>query len=321
MNKLPIICVIGPTGVGKSELALDIARRFQGEVVSADSMQIYLGMDIGTAKLSLAEMQGIRHHLIDIVSPTEPFTVASWKTAAEAVIDQMHHRGSLPVVCGGTGLYVRAISDDLDFPAQRDTSAIRAKWYAYAEQAGAEALYRHLQGVDAARAAQLHPNDVKRVVRALEVAETEPSPMSQGYDWSPKEGRYRTLLIGLTMNRQDLYDRVNCRVEKMWARGLREEVERLLAQGLTIENTAMQAIGYKEVVAMLLQGQSEETTIAAIQRNTRRYVKRQWSWFRRDPRVHWFERQTTGEFVAGEQVRLWRMIENFLEGKIEPCPE
>lgn len=321
MKKRPLICVVGPTAVGKSEVALEVARRYNGEVLSADSMQIYRGMDIGTAKLSNAAMQGIPHHLIDIVDPKDAFTVASWQSAAQMAIDAIHERGHLPVVCGGTGLYVRSITDDLNFPTQQDTSAIREKWYRFAEREGSQALYEHLQRLDAPRAAQLHPNDVKRVIRAIEISETEPSSMSENYDWTPKEGRFRTCLIGLTMDRAALYQRVNERVERMWALGLRAEVERLIAIGLTLDDTAMQAIGYKEVVSMLRDNQPEDATIALIQRNTRRYAKRQLSWFRRDPRIHWLERNEEGEFSTGEEGRLWRMIENFLEGKNEPSPE
>ncbi|EPZ53051.1 tRNA (adenosine(37)-N6)-dimethylallyltransferase MiaA [Alicyclobacillus acidoterrestris] len=315
MTKQSVICVVGPTAVGKSDVAVDIALRYGGEVISADSMQVYRGMDIGTAKLSRAEQRGVPHHLLDVVDPTESYTVAAWKRAADEVIEALCNRGKLPVVCGGTGLYIRAITDDLTFAEKPETSEVRQRWQNYVEQHGVEALHRALREVDEASANRLHPNDVKRVIRALEVAETSGRPLSQGYDFTEKSGRYNVLLIGLWMERQALYERVELRIDKMIEAGLEDEVKRLLQAGATAEDTSLQAIGYKEFVQYFRGECSLEETIAAIKQNTRRFVKRQLSWFRRDARIQWFERTVDGQFAAGEAARMWRTIHDFVEGK------
>lgn len=320
-TKQPLICVVGPTGVGKSEMAKQIAKRVDGEVISADSMQIYQGMDIGTAKLRVEEMEGVMHHLLDVANPLEPFTVAMWKKMADAVIDELHKQGKIPIACGGTGLYIRALTDDLDFTMKPDTTELRRHYEAYAAEHGNDALYRLLQTRDAARAEQLHPNDVRRVVRALEVLDTTQATMSQHYDWSYKAGRYAALQIGLRMDRAALYARVNARVERMWAEGLVDEVKRLMEQGVTPLHTSLQAIGYKEVVAMIAGEVSEVEAMELVKRNTRRYVKRQMSWFLRDPRIHWFELDNSGRMINGEWERLWLLTENFVEGKTRIRPE
>ncbi|WAH35322.1 tRNA (adenosine(37)-N6)-dimethylallyltransferase MiaA [Alicyclobacillus dauci] len=315
MTKQRVLCVVGPTAVGKSDLAVDICLKYHGEVISADSMQIYRGMDIGTAKLTTAEQRGITHHLLDIVDPTSSYTVATWKDEADKTIKSLGKRHLLPVVCGGTGLYIRAITDDLQFPERPDTLQIRARWYTFLETHGPHALHEQLERVDPLSAKRLHENDVKRVIRALEVAETADKPLSEGYDWSPKTGRYDVLLIGLFMEREALYERVNRRVDRMVDLGLFAEVRKLLEAGVTPEHTALQAIGYKEVVQCLQGECSAEEAIESIKRNTRRFVKRQLSWFRRDPRIEWFERNVDGTFPPGEEDRLWRMIADYLEGK------
>ncbi|SDW32695.1 tRNA dimethylallyltransferase [Alicyclobacillus hesperidum] len=320
MKRISIVCIVGPTAIGKSDLAVAVAKRYGGEVVSADSMQVYRGMDIGTAKLTKAEMEDVVHHLIDIVDPADKYTVARWKHAADEVILDVAGRGHLPVVCGGTGLYIRALTDDLDFVDAPETDEIRAHWQQYLAEHGPRALYEVLQQRDPARAEQLHPNDVKRVIRALEVADAAGAPMSANYDWSVRGGRYRTLLIGLTMERDALYRRVDQRVLHMWQAGLPNEVRRLLASGLSPSATSLQAIGYKEVVAMLAGEVGELETIATIQRNTRRFVKRQLSWFRRDPRVVWFEKTESGDFASGEETRLWSTIDDFLKENSQSPP-
>lgn len=321
MNDKRVICVLGPTAVGKSDVAVDICLRYGGQVISADSMQIYRGMDVGTAKLNAQEQRGIQHHLLDMVDPATKFTVAQWQKAADEVIERLHSQHVLPVVCGGTGLYIRSITDDLDFSTQPDTAAVREKWLDFAEKHGREALHRALELRDVDSANRLHPNDVKRVVRALEIAETSGKMMSTNYDWTPKSGRYQVLLIGLWMEREALYKRVDKRVDMMVEAGLFDEVRALRDQGITSAHTALQAIGYKEIDAYFDGACTAQAAIEAIKRNTRRFVKRQLSWFRRDPRVQWFERTDDGDFAAGENTRLWRIIEEFLEGKCEGTRE
>ncbi|GMA55525.1 hypothetical protein GCM10025858_00280 [Alicyclobacillus sacchari] len=221
MKSISIVCIVGPTAIGKSELAVVVAKRYGGEVVSADSMQVYRGMDIGTAKLTKEEMEGVEHHLIDVVDPADTYTAARWKHAADAVIVDIAGRGHLPVVCGGTGLYIRALTDDLDFIKAPETAESRTHWQRYLAEHGAFALYEALRERDPERAQQLHPNDVKRVIRALEVADAAAAPMSARYDWSVRSGRYHTLIIGLTMEREALYRRVDQRVLQMWKAAFR----------------------------------------------------------------------------------------------------
>ncbi|WP_206830716.1 tRNA (adenosine(37)-N6)-dimethylallyltransferase MiaA [Alicyclobacillus fructus] len=313
IEKQPMICVVGPTGVGKSELSVEIALKYGGEVVSADSMQIYRGMDIGTAKLRPEEMCGVPHHLLDIADPSEKFTVAEWKRQADRVIDDILARGRLPVVCGGTGLYVRALLDDLDFSQTPEDAELRAALDRRANEEGLQRLYEELCARDPERAKMIHPHDRKRIVRALEVALLRGRGMSADYDWTPRQGRYEALVLGITMPREALYKRIDARVETMWRRGLADEVRRLLQAGVPVEGTAMQAIGYKEVVAYLNGSVSEEEAIRIIQQSTRRFAKRQWSWFRHDPRVRWFAKGEDGQFPKDEIARLWASIDHFLQ--------
>ncbi|MCL6453400.1 MAG: tRNA (adenosine(37)-N6)-dimethylallyltransferase MiaA [Alicyclobacillus sp.] len=283
----PVLCIVGPTATGKSALAVRVAKAVGGEVLSADSMQVYRGMDIGTAKLTAEEMQGVPHHLMDLVDPKEPFTVADWTRAADEVIARLHALGRLPVVVGGTGLYIRAIVEDLDFAEQPGSAAARAHWQRFLEEYGTAALHAALRARDPVRASRLHPNDVRRVIRALEVFETGRRRMASTYDWTIRGGRYDTVQFGLTLDRDLLYKRIDDRVRCMVQRGLYEEVRRLAAEGCDEHMTSMQAIGYKE----MLQAVRGEITVAAaaeeIARATRRFAKRQLSWFRRDPRVRW----------------------------------
>ncbi|MCL6637469.1 MAG: tRNA (adenosine(37)-N6)-dimethylallyltransferase MiaA [Alicyclobacillus sp.] len=290
-EKSPVLCIVGPTATGKSELAVLVAREVGGEVISADSMQVYRGMDIGTAKLTPEEMQGVPHHLINVVDPDQPFTVADWKRAAERVVARLHAAGVLPVVVGGTGLYIKALVDDLDFGGATGSPGIREKWRRFYQDHGAEALFLQLRRLDPGSAARLHPHDVKRVIRALEVAETGPEPLSAGYDWHPRNGRYQVLQWALDVPRPRLYARVNARVDQMMAAGLYNEVAGLLAKGYGRHLPAMQAIGYKELAACLAGEITLSAAVEQIKRATRRFVKRQLSWFRRDPRVIWLPRE------------------------------
>lgn len=284
----PILCVVGPTATGKSDLAVRLAEALATEVISADSMQVYRGMDIGTAKVTPAEMCGVPHHLLNVVNPDEPFTAADWAARARALIDGMHARAKIPIVVGGTGLYIKALTEDLDFAEQPASHALRAQWQTYLDTYGPVALHQALADRDPASAARLHPNDVRRVTRALEVCETGVAAMSEGYNWSFRGGRYQTLQIGLYVPRDVLYRRVDERVRRMVEQGLAAEVEGLLRRGYDAGLTAMQAIGYKEMAKAVAGTISDEQAIALIQQATRRFVKRQLSWFMRDPRVQWF---------------------------------
>lgn len=283
----PVLCLVGPTATGKSDLGKEIAQLVGGEVLSADSMQVYKGMNIGTAKLTPAEMEGVPHHLINLVEPDVRFTVADWTRAADRVIADIHHAGRLPIVVGGTGLYIRSIVEDLDFAEQPGTAVVRAKWQAFMEAQGVNRLHDELRRRDAVQANRLHPNDVRRVIRALEVFELGQRTMSEQYDWRVKGGRYETVQFGLTMERPALYEQIDRRVVRMMAAGLYDEVAQLLGCGYDERFTSMQAIGYKEMLRAVRGEISANEATMEIARATRRFAKRQLSWFRRDPRVQW----------------------------------
>lgn len=284
-----VLFIVGPTATGKSELAIEVAQRVGGEIISADSMQIYRGMDIGTAKVPVNERRGIPHHLIDIVDPDEPFTVADYQRLAMEMIEDIVRRGRRPIVTGGTGLYVKSLTDGLDFTPAGEDPDYRRELHALAEREGPGVLHRRLEEVDPVTARRLHPHDVRRVIRALEVYRLTGRPMSE------VAGRRSVPIVpfmfGLTMDRQALYERINRRVLRMIEAGWVEEVRRLLDRGYHRGLQSMQAIGYKEIAAYLAGEITLEEAVAIIQKGTRRYAKRQWSWFRSQPILEWFDVQ------------------------------
>lgn len=287
--KKPLLVIVGPTGVGKTALAVELALRLQGEVVTADSMQVYKGMDIGTAKPSPDEMQGVRHHLIDVVTPDTPFNVAMYRDLAHEVIAQIHSRGNLPIVSGGTGLYVRAILDEFLFPDQGANTAVRERLARTAEEKGREYLHNKLAEIDPDTAARLHPNDVRRVIRALEVFETTGRTMSEQIaEAQAAEPRYRDIRIGLTRPREELYRRIDQRVDEQLKQGLIDEVRQLRAS-YDLEKTALQALGYKEIITYLDGEATLEEAVLRLKQQTRHYAKRQYTWFKRDPSIRWFD--------------------------------
>lgn len=293
-DKLPVLCIVGPTATGKSDLGVFIAKEVGGEILSADSMQVYRKMDIGTAKLSTEEMNCVPHHLIDLVNPDDPFTVADWVRAADGIIASLHRKGVLPIVVGGTGLYTRAITHNLDFAEKPGAAELRDKWRMFLEKNGPMALHDELMKQDEVTARRLHPHDTRRVTRALEVIELNNRPLSQTYDWARNNSRYHTIEFGLTMSRAVLYDRVNRRVDLMMDKGLDLEVEGLLSLGYGRDLTSMQAIGYKELVAFLFGESTRSEAVLQIKQNTRRFVKRQLSWFRRNENIQWLEKDDDG---------------------------
>ncbi|MGP3910360.1 tRNA (adenosine(37)-N6)-dimethylallyltransferase MiaA [Nonomuraea sp. NBC_00507] len=279
MRQQPVIAVVGPTAAGKSDLAVEIALRLGGQCVNADSMQLYRGMDIGTAKLSPAEMRGVPHHLLDIWDVTVTASVAEYQRLARKVIDAVE----VPVLVGGSGLYVRAALDDLEFPGTDPD--IRARLEAELAERGPAPLYERLRERDPAAAAAILPSNGRRIVRALEVIEHSGRPFSAtmpSYD-----AVYPSVQIGLDVPRPELDERIALRVERMWQAGLVEEVRTLLGQGLAEGRTASRALGYAQVIRFLEGEWSEEQAIAETIRATRRFARRQESWFRRDPRVCW----------------------------------
>lgn len=286
---IPLVVIVGPTAAGKTEVAIEMAKILHGEVISADSMQVYRGMDIGTAKPTLAEMQGIPHHLIDVVDPDEEYSVAMFQRDAEQLIEDITARGNLPFLVGGTGLYVRAVIDHYDFtPAARDEK-LRKQLMEEAARLGPMAMHQRLAAVDPVTAARLHPNDTRRVIRALEVYHlTGKSINEYQYNDQISQPKYRLFMFGLTMDRQLLYRRIEQRVDLMLAQGLVQEVRQLL-QKYSKLGTALQGLGYKEIIAYLNGECTLDEAVEILKRNTRRFAKRQLTWFRADKRIEWIE--------------------------------
>lgn len=275
MKKTPVIVLVGPTAVGKTKTGIELAKVFNGEIVSGDSVQVYKGMDIGSAKVTVEEAEGIPHHLIDICDPDEAMSVAKFQTLARAAIDDIYARGKLPIVVGGTGLYIRAILYNYEFAERPVDHVLRETLEKEAEMNGPEVLHARLQSLDPRRAESIHPNNVRRVIRALEVALQGDA---QAMDSLPSE-HYAYQLFVLHADRDVLYERINRRVDLMIETGLVEEVKRLLASGYR-DTQAMRAIGYKEVVPYLDGVITHDQMTDTLKQNTRKFAKRQLTWFR-----------------------------------------
>lgn len=314
MKKRPVIAVVGPTASGKTALAVDIALRYNGEVVSADSMQIYKGMDIATAKPMQDEMMGIRHHLIDFVDPSEKYCVARYVQDARAAIDDIHKRGKLPVICGGTGLYIDSLLGNIQFEDEPDNSAVREELQLRMETEGAEVLLSELKDVDPVLAEQLHPNNKGRIIRALEVYKlTGETATERRLRSRTKPCMYDCFYIAIAFPDRDfLYDRINRRVDIMLTEGLEEEARNFFSLHT---DTAAQAIGYKELKGWFDGEISREEAIENLKRETRRYAKRQITWFRRNDAIHYINRCPT-DTAADISNAAFEMIDNsnFLKG-------
>ncbi len=300
----PVVAVVGPTATGKTSLAVELARRLGGEVVNADSMQLYRGMDIGTAKPDAAERGGVPHHLLDLWHVREPASVAGYQQRARAEIDRLRAAGVVPLLVGGSGLYVRAVLDELDFPGT--DAVVRARLEAELEESGAAALHARLAAVDPAAAAAVLPGNGRRIVRALEVVEITGSPFRA--TMPEPVPHYPAVVLGLDRDPAELDERIALRVDRMWDRGLVAEVEALAADGLRDGPTASRALGYAQVLAQLdgtlTPDQARERTVVT----TRRFVRRQRSWFRRDAATTWFDAarpdlaDAVGALVAGRTI-------------------
>jgi tRNA dimethylallyltransferase len=301
-----VVAVVGPTAAGKSDLGVALARRLGGEVVNADSMQLYRGMDIGTAKLTPAERQGVPHHLLDVWDVTVTASVAEYQRMARAEIDRLLAAGRTPVLVGGSGLYVRAALDRLEFPGTDPD--VRARLEAELARAGSGALHARLAEADPAAAAAILPSNGRRVVRALEVVEITGRPFTAHLP-GPAEERaaYRAVQIGLTVDRAELDERIATRVDRMWEAGLVDEVRDLERAGLREGRTASRALGYQQVLAALAGECTEEEARAETVRATRRFARRQESWFRRDPRVRWLSGAREGADRLAD--RAWEVLE------------
>ncbi|MFC4404502.1 tRNA (adenosine(37)-N6)-dimethylallyltransferase MiaA [Gracilibacillus xinjiangensis] len=282
-----IIVIVGPTAVGKTALSIEVAKQFNGEVISGDSMQVYRGLDIGTAKVTTEEMQGIRHHLIDILNPGENFSVADFQYRVRECISDIHSRGKHVIIAGGTGLYIQSVLYDYHFSEQARSSAYHQKIEDEIKKDGIQSVYNRLKMVDPDQAAKIHPNNERRLIRALEIYDRTGITMSEQQE-QQNESIYDHYIVGLEMDRTILYNRINQRVDDMLKKGLVNEVQQMVDQGL--ENTqAMRGIGYKEILPYVKEEVPLEQAVELLKRNSRRFAKRQYTWFRNKMNVHWYD--------------------------------
>jgi len=288
-DKPKLLVLLGPTAVGKTKLSIELARALSCEIISGDSMQVYRGMDIGTAKITEEEMGGIPHHLIDVLDPDEPFSVALFQEWCRKLIPEISSRGQLPFIVGGTGLYIESVCYEYQFTEAGADEDFRAQQQSFADAHGAEALHAKLADMDPQSAARLHPNDVRRVIRALEVVHLTGETLSSQLEKQQKQSPYELCLIGLTMDRQMLYNRIERRIDAMLRLGLVEEVQGLLRRGYSREAVSMQGLGYKEIVEHLIDAVPLEVAVEKLKRDTRRFAKRQLSWFRHMKDIAWID--------------------------------
>lgn len=303
-----IIAVAGPTASGKSALALELCKRLDGELISLDSMQIYRGLDIGTAKPTKAEQAEVRHHMIDICEPTENFSAAEFAERAHKVIADVRSRGKRAVLCGGTGLYLDTVLGRLDFGEIESDEKLRGELIAFAEKNGAEALHERLREIDPQAAEKIHPNNVRRVARAIEIYELTGKTKTEHDREAISDSPYESLIIGLDYDdREVLYNRINRRVDAMIEAGLEGEVRSLVSRGLlSAESTSGQAIGYKEMLGYIAGDCSLGDAVEKIKLGTRRYAKRQLTWLRRNPDIKWLYPDKLGDFqsLVGEAEKI-----------------
>ena len=283
---MDVLCIVGPTAVGKTKMSIELAKQLNGEIISGDSMQIYRGMDIGTAKATMDERQGIPHHLIDEKNPDEPYSVAAFQQTVRAKMEEIKSRGKLPIIVGGTGLYIKSVLYDYEFAGESESKEVDEAKYGHLSN---EELHAKLAAVDEAGAKDIHPNNRKRVIRALEIYETSGVKKSEMIEKQEHKMIYDACLIGLTDDRNVLYDRINKRVDVMYETGLVEEVKALFDQGIPAESQSIRAIGYKELYDYFKGLISLEESKELIKRNSRRYAKRQYTWFNNQMDVTWFK--------------------------------
>ncbi len=292
MKKQKLIIISGPTAVGKSELSIRLAKEIGGEIISADSMQVYRNMDIGTAKITKEEMQGVAHHLIDVLDPKEDFHVVKFQELAKNAIEEINNHGKIPIVVGGTGFYIQALLYDIDF-REEDKQSIDMKYQDILEKEGNSALHQRLRDVDPVSADIIHENNSKRVMRALAFFETNGLPISKHNQMEQqKESPYDFSYFVITDEREALYQRINQRVDHMVEAGLVDEVRKLLNNGCKPGSVAMQGIGYKEIISFLQNEYSLDRAIELIKQGSRHYAKRQLTWFRREKFVEWIDRES-----------------------------
>jgi tRNA dimethylallyltransferase len=302
----PLFVLVGPTAVGKTKISIEIAKIINGEIISGDSMQVYKHLNIGTAKIRPEETQGIAHYLIDIKEPTESFSVAEFKKLAEDKIKDIVQKGKFPMLVGGTGLYINSVIYNYNFTTANSTRNIREELKTIVQEQGIDAVIAKLKEVDPISAQKFHPNDHRRIIRALEVYYSTGKPISSYHnnsnDGNCDNSKYKLIIVGLNLNREKLYEKINFRVEQMLKEGWVAEIERLLDTSVPPDAPALQGLGYNQLIKYL-QGQlSYEKAVELIKRDTRRFAKRQLTWFKRDNRIYWIQMDNKNEKEAVEEI-------------------
>lgn len=304
--KKPLIVLTGPTAVGKTRLSISLAKAMGGEIISADSMQVYKYMDIGSAKIKQKEMEGIKHYLVDILEPTQDFNVVLFQKYAKEAVEQIYAKGKIPILVGGTGFYIQSVLYDIDFTENDEDTQLRRELEELAKQKGAQYLHMVLQECDPKSAEMIHANNVKRVIRAIEFYRQTGKPISEHNEQERgKESAYDSHYFVLTDVRDRLYANIDRRVDQMLEEGLVEEVKKLMEMGCKRESTAMQGLGYKEIIAYLLGEITLDEAVYLIKRDTRHFAKRQLTWFRREKDVIWVEKD---QFAYDDEKMLQYMI-------------
>ncbi|MEL7654617.1 MAG: tRNA (adenosine(37)-N6)-dimethylallyltransferase MiaA, partial [Bacillota bacterium] len=287
-TKKTVIFIAGPTAVGKTKYAIEVAKTFDGEIISADSMQIYQYMDIGSAKPTQEELAQAKHYLVDEIDPRVEFSVAEYQVLAKKYIEQVLRKGKTPIVSGGTGLYLNSLIYDMDFSVMPKQASFREELEKEAELYGVEHVHNRLKKLDPAAAERIHPNNLKKVIRAIEVFESTGEGIRQFQESFVSANDYECILIGLSRDREELYRRIDQRVDQLMDAGLVEEIQSLLEKGLSENNISMKGIGYKEIIAYLHGEYDLAEAVRLVKRNTRHYAKRQMTWLKRYPDMIWF---------------------------------
>jgi tRNA dimethylallyltransferase len=311
-KKQPLLVLAGPTAVGKTELSLRLAEELNGAVISADSMQVYRYMDVGSAKIMPEERRGIPHYLIDVLDPEEDFNVFRFQQMAGEAIAEIREKGMLPILTGGTGFYIQAVLKNINFTENEDHQEIRRQMEELAQAQGTEEVYRELQKLDPEAAAEIHPHNVKRVIRAIEYYQMTGKPISaHNREQRERRSAYHSALFVLTDERQRLYENINRRVDHMMENGLVEEVRRLVGRGLTEDNVSMKGIGYRELFPYFRGEISLEQAVEDIKKDTRHFAKRQITWFKREEDAIWVNKRDFGydeEKILAYLLKTWREL-------------
>lgn len=313
-TKKPLIILTGPTAVGKTKLSIELAKAVNGQMISADSMQVYRHMDIGTAKIRPEEMQDIPHYLIDVLDPWESFDVVRFQTMAKEALEKIYTAGAIPIVVGGTGFYIQALLYNIDFDENDSETGYRSELQSFADRHGVEALHDRLRQVDEKSADMIHPNNIKRVIRALEFYHQAGTRISEHNETQrQKESPYRFVYFVLDDERERIYRRIDQRIDQMLDQGLVAEVKQLRDMGCTRDMVSMQGLGYKEILAYLDGECTLEEAVYILKRDTRHFAKRQLTWFRREHEVRWIERQEYPDEAAMLQAMLAQLPPEFLQ--------